>query len=103
MRRGGFGSRAQIGDALWRSTEIIGRSMKLRERRDEVLDSEGLATWLAAIASRDTDALALLYGQTSPRLMAVLLRLLRRRELAEEVLHDVYLRIWDRAGSFDPS
>ncbi len=77
--------------------------MKLRERRDEVLESEGLATWLTAVASRDTDALALLYGQTSPQLMAVLLRLLRRRELAEEVLHDVYLRIWDRAGSFDPS
>ena len=35
--------------------------------------------------------------------MAVLLRLLRRRELAEEVLHDVYLRVWDRAGSFDPA
>ena len=39
--------------------------MKLRERRDEVLESEGLATWLTAVASRDTDALALLYGQTA--------------------------------------
>src|SRR5262245_55051339 len=35
--------------------------------------------------------------------MAVLLRLLRRRELAEEVLHDVYLRVWERAKSFDPA
>ena len=50
----------------------------------------------------DRDALAVLYGQTSPRLMAVLLRLLRRRELAEDVLHDVYLRVWDRAGTYDP-
>jgi RNA polymerase sigma-70 factor, ECF subfamily len=55
------------------------------------------------VAARETDALALLYGQTSPRLLAVLVRLLRRRELAEEVLHDVYLRVWDRAGSFDPT
>ena len=60
-------------------------------------------TWLAAVATRDTDALAVLYGQTSARLLGVLVRLLRRREVAEEVLHDVYLRIWDRAGSFDSS
>ena len=53
------------------------------------------------MAARETDALALLYGQTSPQLLAVLIRLLRRRELAEEVLHDVFLRVWDRAGSFD--
>ena len=60
-----------------------------------------MAAWLAAVAAGDGDALAVLYGQTSGRLMAVLLRLLRRRELAEEVLHDVYLRVWDRAHSFD--
>lgn len=55
------------------------------------------------MAGGDGDALAVLYGQTSGRLMAVLLRLLRRRELAEEVLHDVYLRVWDRAKAFDPA
>ena len=62
-----------------------------------------VAAWLAAVAAGDGDALAVLYGQTSGRLMAVLLRLLRRRELAEEVLHDVYLRVWERAESFDPA
>ena len=62
-----------------------------------------VAAWLAAVAAGDGDALAVLYGQTSSRLMAVLLRLLRRRELAEEVLHDVYLRVWERAKSFDPA
>lgn len=54
------------------------------------------------MARQDTDALALLYGQTSGRLLAVLVRILRRREVAEEVLHDVYLKVWDRAGSFVP-
>ena len=62
-----------------------------------------MAAWLAAVAGGDGDALAVLYGQTSGRLMAVLVQLLRRRELAEEVLHDVYLRVWDRARSFDPA
>jgi RNA polymerase sigma-70 factor (ECF subfamily) len=47
--------------------------------------------------------LSVLYGQTSPCLMAVLLRVLRHRELAEDVLHDVYLRVWERARTYEPS
>jgi RNA polymerase sigma-70 factor (ECF subfamily) len=66
-------------------------------------DEPSIAAWLAGVAAGDRDALAVLYGQTSPRLMAVLLRLLRRRDLAEDLLHDVYLRVWDRAGSYDPN
>ncbi len=69
---------------------------------EDGLDEASLAAWLAGVARRDTDALAVLYGQTSGRLFAVLLRLLRRRDLAEEVLHDVYLKVWDRAGSYRP-
>jgi RNA polymerase sigma-70 factor (ECF subfamily) len=69
---------------------------------EDGLDEASLAAWLAGVARRDTDALAVLYGQTSGRLFAVLLRLLRRRDLAEEVLHDVYLKVWDRAGSYQP-
>lgn len=69
---------------------------------DEGPDETALAAWLGAVARRDTDALAVVYGQTSGRLLGVLVRLLRRRELAEEVLHDVYLKVWDRAASFEP-
>lgn len=74
----------------------------MRDRRHEALDDAQLAAWLAAIAGGDREALAVLYGQTNGRLLALLLRLLGRRELAEEVLHDVYLRIWRRATAFDP-
>ena len=41
-----------------------------------------MADWLVAVGRGERDALAILYGQTAPRLMAVLVRLLRRRELA---------------------
>ena len=75
----------------------------LRGHDQDTLNERALSAWLGSVARRDTDALAVLYGQTSPRLLAVLLRILRRRELAEEVLHDVYLRVWDRAASYDPS
>ena len=32
-----------------------------------------------------------------------MLRLLRRRELAEEVLHDAFLQIWRKAGTYNPN
>jgi RNA polymerase sigma-70 factor (ECF subfamily) len=30
------------------------------------------------------------------------MRLLRRRALAEEAVHDTFMQVWQRAGSFDP-
>ena len=89
-----------VGIRCWRST---GHGAGALRGQDGALDDRVVAAWLAAVAAGDGDALAVLYGQTSGRLMAVLLRLLRRRELAEEVLHDVYLRVWERAKSFDPA
>ena len=74
----------------------------MQKRRETDPDEASIGAWLVAVAAGDREALAVLYGQTSPRLMAVLLRMLRRREPAEDVLHDVYLRVWDRARSFDP-
>jgi RNA polymerase sigma-70 factor, ECF subfamily len=75
----------------------------LRGGDEEARGDAALAAWLAAVAGGDGDALAVLYGETNGQLLAVLLRILRRRELAEEVLHDVYLRVWDRAGAYDPA
>lgn len=31
----------------------------------------------------------------------VALRMLRRRDLADEVVHDTFLRVWENAGSYD--
>src|SRR5690606_35146286 len=35
-------------------------------------------------------------------LLGVALRIVRRRQVAEDVLHDAFLAIWTRAASFDP-
>jgi RNA polymerase sigma-70 factor (ECF subfamily) len=42
-----------------------------------------------------------LYDKTSPILFARLLRMLRRRAVAEEALQDVYVRIWQRAAQYE--
>ncbi len=60
-----------------------------------------LARLLQGCAARDAHALRALYDETSPLLFAKLLRMVRRSPMAEEVLRDVYLLVWERAGSFE--
>jgi RNA polymerase sigma-70 factor (ECF subfamily) len=60
-----------------------------------------LAQLLQRCAAQDSAAFRTLYDKTSPILFARLLRMLRRRSVAEEVLQDVYVRIWQRAVQFE--
>jgi RNA polymerase sigma-70 factor (ECF subfamily) len=64
------------------------------------LDLTGL---LANVARRDRRAFAALYAATSPKLFGIVLRILKRRDIAEEVLQEVYVRVWERAADFDPA
>src|SRR3954462_546168 len=60
-----------------------------------------LAQLLQRCAAHDAAAFRTLYDKTSPILFARLLRMLRRRSVAEEALQDVYVRIWQRAAQFE--
>ena len=55
---------------------------------------------VAATAAGDRAAFAELYHSTSAKLFGVALRILKRRELAEEVLQEAYLAIWRHAGDY---
>ena len=59
-----------------------------------------LAALLAATAGGDEDAFARLYRQSSGRLLSIALRMLRRRDAAEEVLQEAYLQVWNNAAQF---
>lgn len=66
------------------------------------VDTKGeLAALLTACARQDARAFSRLYELTSPALLGCLIRILRRRALAEEVLQDVYVNIWQRAAQYD--
>jgi RNA polymerase sigma-70 factor (ECF subfamily) len=54
------------------------------------------------IAAGDQQALSQLYRQYSSMMMALGVRILRSRKEAEDILHDVFLEVWKRAGSYDP-
>lgn len=57
---------------------------------------------LQRLARRDRAAFGPLYDATSAKLLGIILRILKRRDVAEEVLQEVYVKIWERAGDFDP-
>ena len=56
---------------------------------------------LLAVSRKDRHAFEALYSQVSPRLYAVALRMLKRPELAEELLQDVCITIWNQAGNYN--
>jgi RNA polymerase sigma factor (sigma-70 family) len=56
---------------------------------------------IAACAAKDSRALRRLYDLTSPQLLACMVRILKRRALAEEALQDVFVSIWQRASQYE--
>jgi RNA polymerase sigma-70 factor (ECF subfamily) len=61
-----------------------------------------LPALLAATGAGDRRAFKALYDATSRRLFGVALLILRRRDLAEDVLQEAYVRVWAQARQFDP-
>jgi RNA polymerase sigma-70 factor (ECF subfamily) len=62
--------------------------------------ADPLVALLAACAQGNRAAFEQLYRQTSAKLFGVALRIVRQEDLAEEVLQDCYIRIWNRAGDY---
>lgn len=60
-----------------------------------------LTELLADCARGREPAFARLYRLCSPKLYTVALRLLRREDLAQEVLQESFVRIWRHAGEFE--
>lgn len=58
---------------------------------------------LAGCARGDPLALRRLYDAQAPLLLAIALRIVRRRDLADDVVHDAFLDVWRGAASFDPA
>ncbi len=66
-----------------------------------MLEEPELATLIARTAQGDRAAFRRLYDGTSGRLLAITLKILGRRDLAEEALQDSYVSVWKRASGFD--
>jgi RNA polymerase sigma-70 factor (ECF subfamily) len=53
------------------------------------------------LKSKDKSALEFLYDHYSGALYGVVFRILRNEDIAEEVLHDIFLKIWDKIDQYD--
>ena len=58
---------------------------------------------LAACSRGEREALRELYVQEGPRLLGVARRLVRDTALAEDIVHDAFIKIWAGASGFDPA
>jgi RNA polymerase sigma-70 factor (ECF subfamily) len=70
------------------------------------MDAEAARSQLAAalvrVGTGDRAALRLVYQDSSAKLFGLLLRILKNRSEAEDVLQDVYVTVWRKAALFDP-
>ena len=61
-----------------------------------------LTQLLSATAAGDQRAFRELYDACSPHLFGLLLRMLKRRDWAEEALQDCFLKVWQKAETYAP-
>lgn len=62
-----------------------------------------LVALMAAVAGGDRRAFAVLYERTGAKLNASVRRILRSDAAAEDAVQEAFVRIWRRAGDFDPA
>ena len=57
---------------------------------------------LIAVSAGDRDSLKTVYDLTSSKLYGTIVRIVRSRERSEDLLQDVFVKVWTRAGRYDP-
>jgi RNA polymerase sigma-70 factor (ECF subfamily) len=66
-----------------------------------VLARQQLVAAMASAGRGEATGLRTVYDLTSAKLFGICLRICGDREAAEDVLQDVYVRVWRRAAAFD--
>ncbi|HDY98772.1 MAG TPA: sigma-70 family RNA polymerase sigma factor [Pseudomonas sabulinigri] len=64
-------------------------------------DIERLSQLLEAVGRADEHAFEQLYQLTSAKLFGICKRMLARRQDAEDVLQEIYILVWRKAGQYD--
>src|SRR5204863_3546948 len=95
------GSMREVPEMSGRWREAVMPGIKNAAEASSMLTPSELVWLLASVTKGDQAAFERLYVATRAKLYGVVLRILRRADLAEEVMQDAYLRIWRNAGEFD--
>ncbi|CDG85984.1 sigma-70 family RNA polymerase sigma factor [Janthinobacterium agaricidamnosum] len=63
-------------------------------------ENQRLVDLLARVALKDHASFQQLYSLTCDHLYGVSVRIVRKRELADEILQEAYINVWEQAGSY---
>jgi len=66
------------------------------------ISRQELVEAIARVSRQDRAAFELVYAATSAKLYGIIIHILGRRDVADDVLQEVYIRVWQRASEFDP-
>lgn len=66
------------------------------------MNREDVTVLISRVARGDTQAFEQLYEATSAKLFGVIIRILHREDVSEDVLQDVFVTVWDRASTYNP-
>jgi RNA polymerase sigma-70 factor (ECF subfamily) len=58
---------------------------------------------VASVAAGDTQALATLYDRYASLLLGLGMKILQDKAEVEDLLHDVFVEVWQKAGSYEPA
>ncbi len=77
--------------------------MQTSTASDRILVESGeqLIVLVEAIVDQDENALAELYDSTVAKVYGLALKITQRHDLAEDVVTDTYMQVWQEAGNFD--
>lgn len=73
----------------------------MAEEKHQRPSAADLDQLLARVSLGDRSAFSALYTATAPYLLGQIMRLQRNRGLAEDILQEVFVKVWRSAGSFD--
>jgi RNA polymerase sigma-70 factor, ECF subfamily len=65
--------------------------------------AEDLADAVELVAKGDRNAFNTVYAATSAKLFGAIVRIVGHRDIAEDVLQEVYVRLWQQASMYDRS
>ena len=57
----------------------------------------------AALKNRNRDAVGILYDNYSALLYGIIFRIVKSEETAEDLLQEVFVKVWNNISSFDPA
>ena len=81
---------------------VVAKRLGMGEHMGVKESNEHAVELLTRVARGDHAALGQLYDGYASIMLAIGIRMLKVRSEAEDVLHDVFVEIWKKAGDYDP-